>query len=73
MVPGWEIGRNVVRATHVHVKVFHENKVITTQLYFPNQFLDDLYVNVDPYRTHQQMTAPGGKLSNRIRNAPLFR
>jgi len=73
VVPGWEIGRNVVRATHVHVKVFHENKVITTQLYFPNQFLDDLYVNVDPYRTHQQMTAPGGKLSNRIRNAPLFR
>ena len=68
VVPGWEIGRNVVRATHVHVKVFHENKVVTAQLYFPNEFLDELYANVDPYRTHQQMTAPGGKLSNRIRN-----
>ena len=59
MVPGWEIGRNVARATHVHVKVFHENKVVTAQLYFPNQFLDELYAGVDPYRTHQQMTAPG--------------
>ena len=36
VVPGWEVGRNVVRATHVHVKVFHENKVATTQLYFPD-------------------------------------
>ena len=69
VVPGWEIGRNVVRATHVHVKVFHENKVVTAQLYFPNQFLDELYANVDPYRTHQQMTAPGAERPfNRIRN-----
>jgi len=30
VVPGWEIGRNVARATHVHVKVFHENKVLAT-------------------------------------------
>jgi hypothetical protein len=29
VVPGWEIGRNVARTTHVHVKVFHENKVVT--------------------------------------------
>ena len=35
VVPGWEIGRNVARTTHVHVKVFHENKIATTQLYFP--------------------------------------
>ena len=69
VVPGWEIGRNVARATHVHVKVFHENKVVTAQLYFPNQFLDELYANVDPYRTHQQMTAPGTeRLVNRLRN-----
>ena len=52
VIPGWEIGRNVARATHVHVKVFHENKVVTAQLYFPNEFLDELYANVDPYRTH---------------------
>ena len=69
VVPGWEIGRNVVRATHVHVKVFHENKVVTAQLYFPNEFLDELYANVDPYRTHRQMTAPGtDRVVNRLRN-----
>lgn len=69
VVPGWEIGRNVARATHVHVKVFHENKVLTTQLYFPDDFLDELYAGVDPYRAHRQMTAPGGRLMNRLRNA----
>jgi protocatechuate 3,4-dioxygenase beta subunit len=69
VMPGWEIGRNVVRATHVHVKVFHENKIVTAQLYFPNEYLDELYANVDPYRTHRQMTAPGtDKLVNRLRN-----
>ena len=69
VVPGWEIGRNVVRATHVHVKVFHENKVVTAQLYFPNDFLDELYANVDPYRTHRQMTAPGtDRIVSRLRN-----
>jgi protocatechuate 3,4-dioxygenase beta subunit len=69
VVPGWEVGRNVARATHIHVKVFHENKIVTAQLYFPNEFLDDLYANVDPYRTHRQMTAPGaGRLFDRLRN-----
>jgi protocatechuate 3,4-dioxygenase beta subunit len=69
VVPGWEIGRNVARATHVHVKVFHENKVLATQLYFPDQFLDQLYADVDPYRTHRQMTTPGtGRLLDRLRN-----
>jgi hypothetical protein len=53
----------------VHVKVFHENKVLTTQLYFPDQFLDQLYADVDPYRTHRQMTTPGtGRLLDRLRN-----
>jgi protocatechuate 3,4-dioxygenase beta subunit len=69
VTPGWEIGRNVARATHVHVKVFHENKVVTAQLYLPNEFLDELYATVDPYRTHKQMTAPGTeRLVNRLRN-----
>jgi protocatechuate 3,4-dioxygenase beta subunit len=59
VVPGWEIGRNVARTTHVHVKVFHENKVVTAQLYFPNPFVDELYANVDPYRGHLQRKVPG--------------
>jgi protocatechuate 3,4-dioxygenase beta subunit len=69
VMPGWEIGRNVARATHVHVKVFHENKIVTAQLYFPNEFLDRLYTTVEPYRRHQQMKAPGTeRLVNRLRN-----
>lgn len=75
VVPGWELvtappPQNVVlRATHIHVKVFHESKIATTQLYFPDTFLDELYASVDPYRAHRQMTAPGaGRNYDRIRN-----
>ena len=75
VVPGWELvtappPQNVVlRATHIHVKVFHESKIATTQLYFPDEFLDQLYASVDPYQTHRQMTAPGaGRNYDRIRN-----
>ena len=75
VVPGWELvgvlpPRNVVvRATHIHVKVFHENKVVTTQLYLPDELMDELYTSADPYRTHRQMTAPGvGHPVERISN-----
>jgi protocatechuate 3,4-dioxygenase beta subunit len=75
IVPGWELvsvppAPNVVRrATHVHVKVFQEHKVATTQLYFPDEFLDELYATVDPYRTHRTGTVPGVARSfERIRN-----
>ena len=69
VVPGWEIGRNAARTTHVHVKVFHENKIVTTQLYFPNEFIDELYAGVDPYRKHLQRKVPGSeRLLNRLRN-----
>jgi protocatechuate 3,4-dioxygenase beta subunit len=65
IVPGWELisvrppQNAVLRATHIHVRVFHERQVTTTQLYFPDEYLDELYANVDPYRTHRKMTAPG--------------
>lgn len=49
----------VVRPPHIHVKVFHEHKVVTTQLYFPDDYIDELFANVEPYRSHQQLTAPG--------------
>jgi protocatechuate 3,4-dioxygenase beta subunit len=73
VVPGWELvpsgGRNVIRTTHIHVKVFHEHQIATTQLYFPDEFLDELYASVDPYLSHRQMTAPGaGGWFDRIRN-----
>jgi protocatechuate 3,4-dioxygenase beta subunit len=69
IVPGWEIGRNVARTTHVHVKVFHENKIITAQLYFPDEFIDELYAGVDPYRLHVQRRVPGAERTlSRLRN-----
>jgi hypothetical protein len=75
IVPGWEIVAaprplNVARrTTHVHVKVFHEREVFTTQLFFPDELLDGLYGNVEPYKAHRLMTAPGLSRSyERIRN-----
>jgi protocatechuate 3,4-dioxygenase beta subunit len=75
IVPGWELvsvrppQNAVVRTTHIHVKVFHDRQVATTQLYFPDEYLDELYQNVDPYRTHRKMTAPGASGEfDRLRN-----
>jgi protocatechuate 3,4-dioxygenase beta subunit len=76
VVPGWELVtapaplNMVVRATHIHVKVFHDHKIATTQLYFPDEMLDQLYKEVDPYRANRQMTVPGlkGQMVDRIRN-----
>lgn len=81
VVPGWELVKApapidvAVRTTHIHLKVFHGHKVATAQLYFPDDFLDQLYASTDPYRAHRQMTAPGlNRMVDRIRNAadPLF-
>jgi protocatechuate 3,4-dioxygenase beta subunit len=74
IVPGWELvavapQRAAVRTTHIHIKVFHERLVATTQLYFPDDYLDELYLNVDPYRTHRKMGAPGAiREFDRLRN-----
>jgi protocatechuate 3,4-dioxygenase beta subunit len=75
VVPGWEMvtapaPKNVVlRTTHIHIKVFHEHKITTAQLFFPDEFLDGLYASTDPYTKHRQMTAPGaGRNYDRIRN-----
>jgi protocatechuate 3,4-dioxygenase beta subunit len=75
VVPGWELvsvppaPSVVLRATHIHVKVFQEHKVATTQLYFPDDLLDELYTSVDPYRTRRTRTVPGVERSfERIRN-----
>jgi protocatechuate 3,4-dioxygenase beta subunit len=65
IVPGWEIvaaAPPVVaarRTTHVHVKVFHGREVLTAQLYFPDALIDGLYASVEPYKSHQLLTAPG--------------
>ncbi|HEY6456263.1 MAG TPA: hypothetical protein VIY90_13400 [Steroidobacteraceae bacterium] len=73
VVPGWELApvasEVIVRATHIHVKVFHEHQIATAQLFLPDMLLDELYASVDPYVRHRQMRAPGfDRLFNRIRN-----
>ena len=70
IVPGWEIvaGRlggpkaavfPASRTTHIHVKAFYEREVLTTQLFLPDSLLDQLYAEVEPYKSHGVMTAPG--------------
>lgn len=75
LVPGWELvavprpSQAFVRTTHIHVKVFQERKIVTTQLYLPDPFLDELYAGAAPYRSHRQMKVPGLDRSfDRIRN-----
>lgn len=88
LVPGWELvvlpvpdgtvlppGVDPVafRTNHIHVKVFHERKVVTTQFYLPEDFLDLLYRDVEPYRSHRLMRAPGIERDfERVRNAQDF-
>jgi protocatechuate 3,4-dioxygenase beta subunit len=76
IVPGWEFietrpPSNVVRrTTHIHVKVFSDFKVTTTQLYFPDDYMHELYAGVQPYATNRSMEAPGsGRRYDRITNA----
>jgi len=75
IVPGWEIVPAAPpigvakRTTHIHVKAFHERELITTQLFFPDPLIDQLYADVEPYKSHRLLTAPGLTRSyERIRN-----
>jgi protocatechuate 3,4-dioxygenase beta subunit len=47
--PGWYAGRT----THIHFKVFLDDKtVLTGQLFFPDALSQFLYQNVEPYTSH---------------------
>ena len=76
IVPGWEFVEvpgppNVIRrTTHIHVKVFSDFKVTTTQLYLPDDYMDGLYAGVQPYAANRSMVAPRtGHRYERISNA----
>jgi protocatechuate 3,4-dioxygenase beta subunit len=75
IVPGWEIVaaappvKVAMRTTHIHVKAFHEREVLTTQLYLPDPLIDQLYADVEPYKSHRFLNAPGlDHAYERIRN-----
>jgi protocatechuate 3,4-dioxygenase beta subunit len=76
IIPGWEIVaaadpvKGAMRTTHIHLKAFHEREVLTTQLFFPDPLIDHLYAEVEPYKSHRLLTAPGlDRAYERIRNA----
>lgn len=65
VVPGWEaiaiatpMGATA-RTTHIHVKIFHEWMMFTTQLYFPDSLIDSLYAEVEPYKSLTTLPVPG--------------
>jgi hypothetical protein len=59
-----------MRATHIHVKAYHGRDVLTTQLFLPDNVIDDLYANIEPYKSHRLLTAPGlDRAYPRISNA----
>ena len=79
IVPGWELVSMIEpidvakRAPHIHVKVFHERQLATTQLFLPDELTDQVFAEVEPYRSHRLMTAPALDRSyERIRNADDF-
>jgi protocatechuate 3,4-dioxygenase beta subunit len=65
IVPGWELvgvpapAHVILRTTHIHVKVFSDHKVATTQLYFPDDYLNELYSGVQPYAANRSLRVPG--------------
>jgi SsrA-binding protein len=79
IVPGWEVVAAAppllvaLRTTHIHVKAFHERDVLTTQLFFPDPLIDQLYAEAEPYRSHRLLSAPGlDRAYARIRNGEMW-
>ena len=45
-------------------------RVFDTQLYFPDELIDELYANVEPYRSHTVISVPGSDQQiTRLRNS----
>jgi protocatechuate 3,4-dioxygenase beta subunit len=75
VVPGWEVitapppENFTVRTTHIHVKIYHEWQVFDAQLYFPDELIDSLYAEVEPYRSNNTLALPGtSQQISRVRN-----
>ena len=73
IIPGWYLEEGgppwlevFGRTVHIHAKVYFRNKVLTTQFYFPNEFLDEIYTTHSPYKdTPERMS--------RLRNQSMQR
>ena len=85
IVPGWEIVAAApgvpgappvvpfLRTAHIHVKAFYDREVITTQLFFDDSLLDQIFAEVEPYKSHRVITVPRlDRPVARIRNTEDF-
>ena len=57
ILPGWYLEEGgpawlpiFARTIHIHAKIYFRNKVLTTQIYFPNAFIESVYAEAVPYR-----------------------
>ena len=85
IVPGWEVVASAPglpgappvmpfpRPTHIHIKAFHDREVVTTQLFFEDSLMDQIFAEVEPYKSHRIMTAPRlDRPVSRVRNTDDF-
>lgn len=68
IVPGWYVTGGVARAPHIHMKVFHEYKITTAQLSFPDDLIDEIYATEQPYAAHRSEVS-GQQTYQRIPNS----
>ncbi|HOY76630.1 MAG TPA: hypothetical protein PLN33_02415 [Hyphomonadaceae bacterium] len=85
ILPGWEVVAAVpgvpgappvlpiARTVHIHVKAFHGREVLTHQLFFEDSLLDQVFDEIEPYKSGRLMTVPRlDKPFSRIRNTEDF-
>ncbi|MEO6379384.1 MAG: hypothetical protein ABIO37_15285 [Caulobacteraceae bacterium] len=85
ILPGWEVVASVpgvpgmppvvpvARTTHIHVKAFHGRELFTTQLFFDDSLLDQIFAEVEPYKSHRVLTVPRfDRPVSRVRNTEDF-
>lgn len=75
IVPGWEViavtppVNFASRATHIHVKIYHEWRIFDTQVYLPDDLVDGFYLDAEPYRSRKVIKVPGTEHEiTRLRN-----
>lgn len=76
IVPGWYLEEKgppwlpmFARAVHIHAKVYVRNKLLTTQIYFPNAFLSKIYQEAAPYKdTPERVSRKTGEKHPRPQN-----
>lgn len=76
LLPGWYLEEGgppwhstFGRTVHIHCKVYFRNKVLTTQIYFPDDFLAKVYDSIAPYNdTQQRASRKTGEKHDRPQN-----